>query len=181
MDAEANGNADGRIPLGGNSVAGFTFLELLVVVTMIAILTAGVTPMFAGSLSGARGSRSVRDLVASFRYAGEMAIIEELEYRVYINDDKGIYWIARETVDEDGETVFRPVSTREGEIQRFPADLKVARVRANRERLDNEQVYYVRFFPGGACDFAEIRLERSRRDRIDIAINGALGKIKVDE
>ena len=72
--------------------AGFTLLELMVVMTLLVIMSMTVTPVFRGSLSGVRADHAMRDLFAAMKNAQAAAITEAVEYRVYFAPEENSYW-----------------------------------------------------------------------------------------
>lgn len=158
--------------------AGYTLLELIVVVILVALMTAAVTPMFRDSLFGVRADRIGRDLVATLRHAGELAIIQETEIRVYLDRKAGAYWLAAPGRDEDGKEDFFPLEGKDGLPQHLPDSMKFDRISAHRGRGSSD-LFYVRFHPGGASDMATIRLESGDKDRLEIEVKGSAGQIGV--
>lgn len=156
---------------------GYTLLELIVVVILVALMTAGVTPMFRDSLFGVRADRIGRDLVATLRHAGELAIIQETEVRVYFDTEAGAYWLASPGRDEDGKRAFQALEGKDGLPQYLPESMEFDRVTARRG--DKSSQYYVRFFPGGATDVARVALKGRDADRLEIEVKGSAGRIGV--
>jgi len=154
-------------------------MEMIVVMTIIAIITAGVVPIFQGTLTWVRGDRAGRDFVALLKYAQENAIAETTEYRFYMNHKKGTYWLMRATIDEDGDTVFERVADGYGAERRLPDGVELKRPTARQDR--EEQAHFVAFYPGGACDYVTLNLERSDGDGIKIRTKGRLGQFEVKE
>ncbi len=164
---------------GWEAEAGFTLIELIVVVVIIIMMTAAVTPMFGSSLLRARSDRTTRDLLASARHAGEEAVLEGVEFRLYLDTNKHTYWLARFEGEKEGKEVFAQVAGSEGEVQELPESLRFERPKA--KRGDKQEIYYISFYPGGSCDYAEIRMEKNNRDRVEIEIKGTPSRIKVNE
>ncbi len=140
--------------------------------------------MFRTSLASVRGDRTVRDLAATFRYASEMSVIEGTEYRVYIETGEGKYWIERKVRLEDGTFAFSRISGLDGRTQSFPTGMVVDRIRAQRDRERERELgrdlRYVGFYPGGACDFADIHVERPDGKRVSIELEGTVSRIKTE-
>ena len=159
--------------------AGFTLMELIVVVVIVIMMTAAVTPMFGNSLLWARSDRMTRDLVASARHAGEEAVLEGVEFRLCMDTNKHTYWLERLSEVKEGQEIFEPVSGNEGEIQELPESLRFDRPKA--KRGNKQGMYYISFYPGGSCDYAEIRLEKNDRKSVEIEFKGTPSQINVDE
>jgi len=158
---------------------GYTLMEMIVVMTIIALITAGVVPVFQGTLTFVRGDRAGRDFVALMKYAQETAIAESTEYRFYMNPDEGTYWLMRAATDEDGDRIYEFVNDGYGAKRRLPENIEIERPDARRDR-DNKG-YFVAFYPGGGCDFATVEIERENGDGIRIKTKGRLGQFEVKE
>ena len=74
---------------------GFTLLELLVVVALIATISLSVMPVFISSMHGIQLRNARNDLIAAIRFAQEMAVRESVEYRVYFNSQEHSYRMVR--------------------------------------------------------------------------------------
>lgn len=160
--------------------AGYTLIELIVVMSILALMAAGVTPIFAGSLSWVRSDRVARDLVASFRYAGELAIMHETEYRLYIDTTEKAFWLEKRVdFDDHGDPVFEPADGAEGRKETLPEGMELPRPRARVDRSSNR--YFISFYPGGACDVATVWVETNDGGTVRIKTTGSLGSIEVEE
>jgi len=87
--------------------AGFSLAELIVVVIVLGIITAGVVPVFAGSIRDMKTASAIDEFIALFKYAHERAIMNAVEYRLYLDHETDEYWIVRETVPESEEETER--------------------------------------------------------------------------
>ena len=185
-----------RIPC---ALVGFTLIELIVVLTIIAIMTAAVVPLYRGSISWVRGDRAARDVVAVMKFAQERAVTDATEYRFYLDADKGRYWLMRQdggrpSVDgasrpvpqtrrdgssTRGDKLFKDVGDVAGGRRRLPEGTKLKGIDA---RFDAEEnAYYVAFHPSGACDYASVELHRADKKVTRIETKGRLGQFEVTE
>jgi prepilin-type N-terminal cleavage/methylation domain-containing protein len=158
---------------------GYTLMEMIVVMTIIALITAGVVPVFQGTLTWARGDRAGRDFVALMKYAQETAIAESTEYRFCMNHDEGTYWLMRAAVDDDGDRIYENVDDGYGAKRKLPENVHIKRpnVRYDREH----KAHFVAFYASGSCDFATVEVEREGGDGIEINTKGRLGQFEVKE
>lgn len=154
-------------------------MEMIVVMTIIALITAGVIPIFQGTLTWVRGDRASRDFVALLKYAQETAIAESTEYRFCMNHEKGTYWLMRAAIDEDGERAYERVNDGYGAERRLPEGVSIERPDTRYDR--KERAHFVAFYAGGACDYVTITIEREDGDDIDIRTKGRLGQFEVKE
>lgn len=160
---------------------GFTLLELLVVVAIIAAISMSIVPLYVSSLNGIQLRNARNDLLAAIRYAQEMAVRESREYRIYFDTEENTYRLAFLTGLDKEEKVFEPAQTILGDTQQLPAFLRMDRVKARRDKHTRE--YYIACLPNGASDKAEIRLRdvRLRGSRFDVLVAGPLGKVSLKE
>ena len=132
--------------------AGFTLMELMIVMTLLAILTATVTPVFRGTLTGVKAENEARDLVAMLEYAQSRAITDAVEYRVYVAPTLNSYWLERAQMQNGRPVSFAVVTDTVVERVNLPVNAQLAEPRARRE--GKEMLYYVGFYPNGMCDEA---------------------------
>jgi len=157
---------------------GFTLLELVVVLTLLGIMSAAVLPVFRTTFANLEQNHAVRVLVGAMRYSQERAIVDSIEFRLYLDPENGQYFLMRLEEANVKEKTFNPVSGSQGQRYSLPANMSMKRPRANRER--GTDFYYISFYPNGACDDAKIALERRGRRAADIELKGTVSKIKVD-
>ena len=155
------GRNRGMRPRGAprGEAAGFTLVELMIVMTLLAIMSLMVTPIFGGSLSGARAEHSMRDLYASMKSAQARAVTEGVEHRIYLQPDENSYWLAHAAYSPKGEIAFEPLPGRSGEVVELPRDLEMKRPNARRGR--KRGTYYFSFYPSGGCDIASMSVSFS--------------------
>ena len=157
--------------------AGFTHVELMIVMTLLAIMALGVVPVFRGSLANARADHAARDLFAEIKAAQESAVSEGVEYRVYFDLKQNSYWPARPGITKEGERGFLPVDVPGGEAIRAPDRLVIDDVKGRRGESRNS--VYLAFYPTGVGDVGRIKLYdgADRRRRFVIETNGTRASI----
>ena len=161
---------------------GFTLLELMVVMAILAIISVSLAPVYVAAMDGIRTRNAQNDVIAWLRYAQEVAVRESREYRVYFNKETGTCHLMRLAGIEDEEKVFEDiVDPLIGNGLVLPATLVFENIRARRDKRTRE--YFVSCLPNGASDKAVIRLrdQRSRGVHIEITVEGPLGKITLEE
>jgi general secretion pathway protein H len=123
---------------------GFTLLELMVVVLVIALVMAVSYP----SLSRASASVSLRtagrDVLNTFRYAREKAVTEQIGVRVTV-DEKEQRLILTDDLGENSR------------IYPLPRTVKIHRLMLAGSEVANGPMI-VRFLPNGSSDNAEVTL-----------------------
>ena len=159
-------------------MAGFTLLELIVVLSILTIITSAVVPVFSSSMATIQLRSAQNNFVSTLVFVQERAVSESLEYRLYIDDDEGCYWVMALEGFEDDEEVFSQVESSFGQVQYLPAFMKIDRLKAREDRA--RRAKFIGCYPNGACDRASFILQdtRGRDRRIEIETLGSLGKIR---
>lgn len=158
---------------------GFTLLELIVVLTLLAIISAAVVPLYLNSTESLREERALRDLYATLKFAQERAIFETTEYRVYLDDERGAYWLTRMTGYHDEQKIFARVDEPYAERTVLPEGVTMRKPKARRD--EKVKASYIAFYPSGACDAASITLERKDGRTLAVNTKGKLGQYTVRE
>ena len=187
----------------GNQVsercAGFTLIELILVLVIIGFLTALVTPAIT-SMTGLKLKGAARRTAAGLRYARSQAIATGCDYQVVFNFEKGEMSIEPleerevfqgadtewEAYDSDGDA-----DEEEDESQKvkgkktyiFPQEVKLASVTVDEEEIteDDESEAWIDFYPNGSCSGGEIFLMDERERGYWIVLNFLTGIVQITE
>jgi general secretion pathway protein H len=120
---------------------GFTLIEILAVVALIALAVTVVSVSVGGGLAGARVKAASRDLVAALRYTRGQAIVKREQMALRIDVEKRRY---------------RAPGRRWVEL---PTDMTMKLFTA-RSELEEEGIGRIRFFPDGSSTGGHIDLLR---------------------
>ena len=130
---------------------GFTLVELMVVMVIVALVMGLVATSMSRSISGAEARASTRNLVASLRYTRARAIIEKREQVLLVDIDNRSY---------------RAPGRKEVKL---PEGVDVT-ITTARSELTAESVGGIRFFPDGGSTGGHIELIVNDREyRVDVA------------
>ena len=144
------------------SRAGFSLIELVVVLTLLAVMAMTVTPVFRGSLAAARADHAARDLFAELVSAQERAVTHAVEYRVYFDRKENAYWVAHAPFV--GKDQYESIQTIQDEVVAVPDRLRISKVKG---RSAGGSTNYLAFYPHGAIDVGEVLLaDASDRRRV---------------
>ncbi len=144
------------------SRAGFSLIELVIVLTLLAAMAMTVTPVFRGSLASARADHAARDLFAELVSAQERAVTHAVEYRVYFDTKENQYWVAFAPFIARNE--YATIDSIQDEVVAVPDRLEIAKVKG---RSAGSGTYYIAFYPHGATDVGEIILaDQADRRRV---------------
>ena len=143
-----------------NRGRGFTLLELLVVLVLISLGAAFVLPRVGASMPGLQMRTAARKVAATFRYAVQRAMTEQVVYTVRFNDADGTVRLAADSAtapippDPGFEPAKPPTALEQWQLPEglrllFPLD---------REAQTIDDHYVVFFYPGGAGSGGAVRL-----------------------
>lgn len=166
----------------GSRRAGFTFLELLVVVIIVGVISATIIPMFGASLGSLRIRNAKSDLMAAIAHAQECAVREGVEYRFNLDPETRGYWITRYASGLGKDQVFEPVPDKWGQERILPEALEIPRPKMRKDR--ETKSYYLQCYPNGACDIGSISVRtagRGQGNRFTVETLGALGQFEVKD
>ena len=141
--------------------AGVTLLELLIVLTIMAIAAAFVYPMFGGTgASTAELKSAARQVAAGLRYARSEALATRQETRVML---------------DLGERTFR--IDRDAYVHALPKAIEVKLFTAQSD-LVNDRVGAIRFFADGGSNGGRVTLASGER-KYDIDIDWLTGRVAI--
>ncbi len=140
---------------------GFTLIELIAVIVLLAIATAIVSVSFSKSLQSAQIRAASRDLVAALRYTRGQAIVKGRQEVLLMNLDDNSY-------TAPGKRAVK-----------LPKDMTLELTTAEQEQTGANSGG-IRFFPDGSSTGGHISVFQGRREwRINVA--WLTGDIALDE
>ncbi len=130
---------------------GFTLVEIMVVMVIIALILGMVGTSMSRSISSAEARAASRNLVASLRYTRARAIIDKQETVFQVNTEERSY-----------QAPGRKLVT-------LPEGVDVT-ITTARSEVTSESVYGIRFFPDGGSTGGHIELTVNDREyRVNVA------------
>lgn len=175
-----NANAKGK----RNEIGGFTIVELLVVIVLIALI-AGVSGGFSLlSVKNRKLEKVVNDLSMACRYARIMAIERQKEYRLCLDKREGVFWVEVDMVNKEvGEiqaVVVKDSYCKPGELPGGVVfeDVDVDDAEDNRWANSGGDSAEIEFRPDGSATEAVIVVGNGKK-RYWLSVNAATGKVKV--
>lgn len=180
---------------------GFTLIEVILVLVVIVIVSGISLPYFAGTFRGTKLRSAARTIDRITRYAHAMAILREETLTVVLNHETMEIFMGGPsqmvTATADGELdqeVLKRLGYVEGgsedenagiekEIHRFlPDHLTVRDFEKNWNEEDDafEDLYLIRFYPNGQCDWFRMELEDNRGMWVQLENDPVSGKMYIE-
>ena len=106
--------------------AGFTLLELLVVLAIMVVMSAVVLTAIGPALAEARVRAGARLIVAQLRYARSLAITSRTETAVSYDSTRGGLSVLTQSADADGNISWQSDTTQAGRFRTLPDEVTVA-------------------------------------------------------
>ena len=144
-----------------HAAAGFTLLELLVVLAILVLVAAVALPRLTGPSDGVRLQSAVRDLLGALRLTRAAAITGNVEMALVI--------------DVEQRTLQSPVVP----PRRFEADIASRMKIAEVERASPSRGGF-RFFPDGSSTGGDIRFRLGGRE-MRVCVHWLTGQARQDE
>ena len=155
--------------------AGFTLLELLVVLVIMMMMTGIVAVSLRPALEEARLRSGARMLIASLRYARSYAISHRAMTAAVVDLDRpGLLMQAREN-ELDGEEHWREITTPAGRFRSLPAGIDIVYVSGTGAEQDKGEAT-VTFSPLGNSDGASLVLQDPGGRERTIQVDGVTGR-----
>lgn len=151
--------------------AGFTLLELILVLLIIAITLMAAAPSLAGFGRGRSAVNTAGKFVAVARWARSQAVSDGTTYRLNIDPPNGRWWLTK-----DNGTTFVKVDTAFGQEMKVPDDVKMT---TDATQVDGTPT--IVFDPSGRSDPAVVRFVGQRGDETDAVCDTPIDLYHVSE
>lgn len=146
----------------GYRARGFTLLELIVVLVIIALALSITSPMLTGRLSASKMKTATQYLAADLRQVRGEAIRSNAEQRLVLNLVERTYRVATEGAEKS-----------------LPENTQLTLFTAESERVDAESAA-IRFYPDGSSTGGRVTLEDGKH-QYEVDVNWLTGKVRILE
>lgn len=126
------------------TIRGYTLLELVLVLAILATTIAVAAPMLSAFARGRRAEEAARQFLALTRWARSQAVTDGQTYQLNIDASAGRWWLSVQ--DQDGGT-FSQVSGPFGKVFVVPEGVQI-----QPSMLANNGQQAISFDPTGRCD-----------------------------
>ena len=146
--------------VGRGNARGVTLLELLVVLSIMAVIAAIVVPVFTGGVSGSELKGATREVAAGLRLARSEALATRKETRVTLDLENRSFQVER-----DPRTHALP---KQIELKLFTAQ----------SDLVSDKVGAIRFFPDGGSNGGRVTLAAGER-KFNVDVDWLTGRVAI--
>jgi general secretion pathway protein H len=138
---------------------GFSLIELLLVLSLLALLTAVTAPMITRGMTGARLKAATKKTAAMFRYARNESVSRKKPYWVVVDREEN--WIAaiNKPLDTDEEDRYTEELINKAKGSRFfeyPEPVMTGSVTVGDEPVETQGAFV--FYPNGSCSGGKIQV-----------------------
>jgi type II secretion system protein H len=180
-----------RLGIPKSSCQGFTLLELVVVLVLIAILAAMIVPQMQGSYEEASLRKSARQLISVFGLAYSRAVATHHVQRVNIDSVSRHYFVEESLSRATSGTEFKPLndlSGFSGEIEsrisielRDPSETTDGDDSTQAKSIDDLEATFsgVAFYPDGTAIGREIVLKDRSGFQLVLQVNAATAHVQI--
>ena len=158
--------------------AGFTLLELLVVVVIITVMSALVAPRMFGSMAHMTLKTSAKRVAAGLRYARSRAVAEQVTYAAFFDLEKNALRVSdADGADEaaDGNDAREPSA----QVYYLPAGIAVSMSEAFAEQRGDD-ARQIEFYADGNSSGGEVILTDPREKRYIVRVDFISGTVGTD-
>jgi prepilin-type N-terminal cleavage/methylation domain-containing protein len=136
--------------------AGFTFLELLIVITLLGILTALSIPRFKQSTENMQLSSTAQQLQSYINFLVQRSVVETVPIRMSLDTEKNSYRAQKEQ------------DIRYFQDFRLPSGIRIA--------TDKQDIF---IYPDGTIDTVTITLTNKQNKSMTLTTQGVFGGTKI--
>ena len=158
------------------SHGGFTLIELIVVISLIAIMLFLSVPRFSQFFTSDDTSMTLRWLIVKIRLLKTTAVKEHKTFTLHADMDSGLFWISNESMETEEE---RTAARAQGFT--LPDDVKLVDVEFPGTGRIPAGTADISFYKKGFSDMAIIHIEGAGDDMKSLVVEPFLSTVKVHD
>jgi type II secretion system protein H len=155
--------------------AGFSLIELLVVIVLMAVLTAMIVPEMRGTFEDARLRSTGRKLASAMNLAHSRAVTLQQAHRLALDAQSGRFAVERMARETEGSG-FIPVSDVPGGTGELDK-----RITLELSKDTEGDPNTVSFYPNGTAEAAQILLRDREGFVLALKVNGITARVTAQE
>lgn len=159
--------------------AGFTLLELVVVLFILALVTALVAPAFSRSFGQAQLKAATRELAALCRFARTQAITSQGVLEVVLDRQTNSYWLNGIVQASPAQDTEHPVQDRQARLRALPTGVTLKSVVIDTGPLREDERGSIIFFPQGSSTGGSIDLSDEKGRGYRIVVDPSVGLVRI--
>jgi general secretion pathway protein H len=170
---------------------GFTLLELIVVLLIIGLMMALVTPRLVGSLTKMNLKTSAQKISSSLRYARSQAVSCQIIYHVVFDFEKnGLNIKAEKSQDDESAYLKAEIESAETDISKpkesreesyfLPEGIKIEKAMTTDDEVDSG-LFSIVFYPAGNSSGGSVLLMDEKERRFQISVDFITGIVSLTE
>ena len=149
---------------------GFTLLEMMVVLIIMALILVIVPPFLPNVIASTHVKSAARELAASLKHARSQAVNHQSETTLVVNVDQNKYVITEGSTNiKSNKQTYKHLA--------LPDEAALSLITAESEQL-SRHVGQVRFFPDGSSTGGQIKLTFKDQEYI-VDVHWLTGKVKI--
>ena len=160
----------GEVPWGE---AGFTLVELIVVIALISILLFFSMPRFQGEILEDDTQKTLRWVMHTAKNLRQDAVKNQMTYILHIEPGQGAMWVSDAAMTEEQAEAAKK------EKYEFPDHMTIVAVEFPGDDKSGQEEAEIRFYPKGYSDRAAIHFQTSEEEQISVVIEPFLANAKV--
>lgn len=157
---------------------GFTLVEMVLVITIMAIMLGSIVPNFKPFMESATIKDAARTLSHMIRYARSMAVEQSACVEVSFDPDTGNIWVLVESDPINEPGVYEPVKLPVDYPKKYRTDIKIASI-VKQTLFGSQEDNVVSFLSDGTTSDTFIYLTDRYEQVYTIGIVGLTGQVMV--
>jgi type II secretion system protein H len=170
---------------------GFTLLELIVVLLIIGLMTALVTPRLVGSLTNMNLKTSAQKISSSLRYARSQAVSGQIIIHAVLDFERNGMFIKAEKPQDDEDSYLKDeieatetdnTKDREHRTESYflPDGVRIEKAMTTNDEIDSG-LFNIVFYPAGNSSGGTVVLIDEKERRFQITVDFITGIVNLTE